>query len=115
MWKAILLSAVIFGASHLVHILFGRELPRAILLALNATTGGIFYAAVVLKWRSIWPAVALHSGQNALASIVAVNTPGYSEQPEHLLITFAFQIPLLIIAVFIITRIEPRSAAARLA
>lgn len=112
-WRAVLLSAFIFGASHMIHILFGRELTRATLLALNAGLGGVFYAAVVLRWGTIWPAVFLHSGLNSLAGIVAFNVIDYVETPQNLLVTLLFQIPLLILAAIILGRIEARSPIVR--
>jgi len=54
-WKAVLLSTVFFGASYLVHILWGREVPRATLVAVIAGLGGIYYAAILLRWQTIWP------------------------------------------------------------
>jgi hypothetical protein len=103
-WKAVLLSAVFFGASHLVHILFGRPVPRATLIAVIAGLGGIYYAAILLRWRTIWPAVALHSGLNTTATIVAFNTPDYTESVENLMLAIAFQIPLVILGWTIISR-----------
>ena len=103
-WKAVLTSAVIFGASHMIHVLFGREILRAAIISLNAALGGIIYAAILIRWQTIWPVIALHSGLNVLASIVAFNVPGYSESPETLLISTAFSIPLAILAVVLIER-----------
>lgn len=112
-WKAVLWSAVFFGASHLVHILFGRPVPQATLLAINAALGGILYAAILLRWRTIWPAVALHSGLNASATIVAFNTPGYNETEVVLLATLLFQIPLVLLSWWIIARLEPQRLSPR--
>lgn len=112
-WKAVLLSAVFFGASHLVHILWGREVPRATLIALIAGLSSIYYAAILIRWQTIWPVVVLHSGLNTMASIVAFNVPDYSESVDALLLTVAFQIPLVILGWYIISRTEPRAAVPR--
>jgi hypothetical protein len=105
----VILTALVFGGSHLIHILFGRPIPQATLIGLNAALAGIYYAAILLRWRTIWPAVVLHSGLNTAASIVAFNTPGFSEPVGTLWVTIAFQIPIVILGIYIISRIRPGS------
>lgn len=104
--KSVLLSALIFGGSHLVHVLLGRPIPQATLIALNASLAGIYYAAIVLRWNTIWPAVAIHSSLNAIASIVAFNTPGFNESIWTLLLAVVFQIPVVILGGYLISRIK---------
>lgn len=110
--KSLLLSALLFGGSHLIHILLGRPIPQAMLVALNAMLAGIYYAAIVLRWKTIWPPIFLHSGVNVFAAIVAFNIPGFSEPVPALLLAVAFQIPIVIWAGYLISRIKPVRVAA---
>lgn len=108
-WQSVLLSSLLFGFSHLIHIILGRPAPQAILVALNAFLAGIYYAAIVLRWRTIWTVVVLHSLLNVAATIVAYHVPGFEEEVSALLLAIVFQVPLVILGAGLISRIKPRS------
>jgi hypothetical protein len=105
--KGVIAGSFFFGASHLIHLLLGRPFPQAITIALNASLAGIYYAAIVLRWKTIWPAVALHGLLNALVAIVAFYTPGFQEPANELFLGTLLQIPVVILAFFVIWRIKP--------
>jgi hypothetical protein len=106
--KSVLLSAILFGGSHLIHILFGRPIVQASLIALNASLAGIYYAAIVLRWQTIWPAIALHSLLNTVAAIVAYNTPGFDESEPALIAAILFQVPIVVLGMYLIMRVRPQ-------
>jgi hypothetical protein len=75
-------------------------------IALNVFLAGIYYAAIVLRWKTIWPAIALHSLLNALVAMFAFYTPGFQEPAGVLFLAVLFQIPVAILAFLVIARIR---------
>jgi hypothetical protein len=57
--RAVFISAALFGASHLVNVLF-RNPFVVVLQAIGAFTEGIGFAALRLRTNTLWPLVALH-------------------------------------------------------
>lgn len=102
--KSVCVSALLFGASHLVHILFGRPLPQAVLVALNTALGGIYYAVIVLRWRSVWPAAAIHGLLNAIVAMIAYSTPGFEESVPALALAVVSQIPLAVLGIWLLSK-----------
>jgi membrane protease YdiL (CAAX protease family) len=113
--KSVVTGSLFFGASHLIHLLLGRPFPQAMSIALNAFLAGIYYAAIVLRWKTIWPAVVLHSLLNAFVAIVAFHTPGFEEPADVLFLATLLQIPVAILAFFAIWRIKPEEVVPSLA
>jgi hypothetical protein len=113
--KSVIAGSLFFGASHLIHLLLGRPLPQAMSIALNAFLAGIYYSAIVLRWKTIWPAVALHSLLNALVAIVAFHTPGFEEPADVLFLAALLQVPVVILAFFVILRIRPEEVVSSVA
>jgi len=70
---------------------------------------GIYYSAIVLRWRTIWMVVVLHSLLNVAAAVLAYNVPGFEEEVSALLLAIVFQVPLVIWGAWLISRIKPRS------
>ncbi|MBN1550143.1 CPBP family intramembrane metalloprotease [bacterium] len=105
--KSVIAGSFFFGASHLIHLLLGRPFPQAMAIVLNAFLAGIYYSAIVLRWKTIWPAVTLHSLLNALVAIVAFHTPGFKEPADVLFLAALLQIPVVIAALFILWKIRP--------
>jgi membrane protease YdiL (CAAX protease family) len=73
--KAILLSAVLFGLCHLN--------PWQ---AVNSFFGGIFYAWIYWRYKSIWLCMFLHAYNNALVSLMTV--PYVEMQNEYYEVTW---------------------------
>lgn len=102
--KGVLYSSLLFGGSHLIHILLGRPVPQAILVAVSTCLSGILYAALVLRWKTIWTVVMLHGISNAAVAIQVLETPGFSETVPALGLVIALQLPLVIYGVYLISR-----------
>ncbi|MCL2758818.1 MAG: CPBP family intramembrane metalloprotease [Treponema sp.] len=76
-WKAIILSAVLFGIMHMN--------PWQ---AVNAVYAGIFFGWIYLRYRSIWLCIFIHAYHNILVTYVGfpyipVENPGYLEIWRH--------------------------------
>jgi membrane protease YdiL (CAAX protease family) len=60
-WEAVLIPAMLFGASHIVQSVFqGMAFGDNLVQIANATFGGILYGAVRLRVNNIWPLIVIH-------------------------------------------------------
>lgn len=106
--KAVLYSSLFFGGSHLVHILFGRPLPQATFVAISTFLSGIYLAALVLHWKSIWTVVLLHGLSNTIIAIKVIETPGFTETIPALSLFTVIQLPVVAYGLFLIFRQQLR-------
>ena len=100
--KGVLYSSLLFGGIHVIHILLGRPVPQAILVAISASLSGITYAAFVLRWRTIWTVVVLHGVTNAVVAMRVLETPGFTETIPALGLTIVLQLPLVVYGAYLI-------------
>jgi hypothetical protein len=107
--KAVLYTSLLFGGIHIIHILLGRPLPQAMLVAISASLSGILYAAFVLRWKTIWTVVVLHGVSNAVVAVMALETPGFAETVPALGLMLVFQLPLVVYGAYLIYRL-PQTA-----
>jgi membrane protease YdiL (CAAX protease family) len=61
---ALLVSSLLFGAVHLVNILYGSAVPITLLQVLGASVFGFGLGAVVLRTGALWPAMLIHALAN---------------------------------------------------
>lgn len=108
LFKAVLYSSLLFGGSHLFHILLGRPLPQAALVAVSTFLSGIYLAALVLRWRSIWTVVLFHGLSNAIIAIKVIETPGFTETVPALSLFILVQLPVVVYGLFLIFRQQPQ-------
>ena len=59
--KAIIISSVLFGLSHLLNVMGGAGLAETLLQMAFAFTYGVVMAFVILRTKSIWPCILLHA------------------------------------------------------
>jgi len=93
--RSVWLTAIVFGASHIVRLAMGQAALTVGLLMLDSTLAGVFYAALVLRGRSVWPAVAVHLALNAHIGARAVAVPGFEETVGAWVIILLSGLPLL--------------------
>lgn len=63
--RAILLSALLFGAAHLVNVLF-RNPAIVLAQAVGAATEGVGLAALRVRTNTLWPVIVLHALEDLL-------------------------------------------------
>lgn len=102
--KSSLVSAIIFGLSHLVWVVLGKDLNLGLLQSLGAFGSGIFYAAIVIQTRSIWPAIIIHGLTNSLVYIVILEIPNYYETVNNGILDFLLGIPLIIYGLLVLMK-----------
>ena len=59
--KAVIISSVLFGMSHLLNVMGGAGLAETLLQMAFAFTYGVVMAFVILRTKSIWPCILLHA------------------------------------------------------
>jgi membrane protease YdiL (CAAX protease family) len=102
--NSVLVSSIIFGFGHMLWVLMGKEFELGLLQSLGALISGIFYAALVIQTKSIWPAVIVHGLTNALVYTSISNLPDFQETVHSGLLDLLFSIPILIYSLIIITK-----------
>jgi membrane protease YdiL (CAAX protease family) len=103
--KSVILSSLLFGLIHLFNIIV-RPPSVVLLQAAIVSLPGIFYAAIVLKTRSLWPPIIFHWISNAAVNIKLAGVANYRETPE-MWITFALvMIPLMVYSAYVLWRLK---------
>ena len=81
MWRAILISSVLFSVPHALNLFAGHAEARVLAQLIWAFLLGVVFACLRIAGRSIWPVAVLHGGMNAF---VHVNRLGVEIQPSLL-------------------------------
>ena len=68
--RAVLWSAVLFGASHLANLFSGAYLPFTVMQVAATAGGGVMLAAIRIRTGSLWPVLLVH----AAVDLVAIST-----------------------------------------
>jgi len=61
LWRAAILSSIVFGAMHLLNLLYGADLVATLLQVAYATAMGFGFAAVTLRTGVLWPLIVIHA------------------------------------------------------
>jgi len=101
---SIILMSVVFALFHIIwFISSGISLTTALLLA-EATIISIWWAALVLKGESIWPAFFAHFIINAIVAVQGISNQMIQPELNAYILLLLFSIPLGIIGCWLITR-----------
>lgn len=60
LWKAIIMSAIIFGLIHIPNIFF-MEPITVLVQVINAMSAGILFAVIFIKCKNIWAGITVHA------------------------------------------------------
>jgi hypothetical protein len=101
---SVLYSAVIFSCSHLIHLALGRPLDMVAMKLVMTFLSGIYFAALVLRWKTIWTVVLFHGVLNAVLSIRAIEVVGFTETATALGTIIPLQVPLVALGIYWIAR-----------
>jgi membrane protease YdiL (CAAX protease family) len=109
----VVLTALLFAALHATQVLT-NDLSRsaALLLVLQALVVSVWWGALVVVGRSIWPAVVLHFAGNAVVAVQGLVTPvagpGLLAYQRNLWLS----IPLGLVGIGLLARVVAASARA---
>ena len=100
--RAVWLTSLVFGASHVIRIVMGQPAPVVGMLVLDSTLAGVFYAALVVRGRSVWPAVLVHLAINAYIGARAVSVPEFAETVAGWTVILLSGLPLLVLGLWML-------------
>lgn len=103
-FKAILFSSMIFGLIHLSNLMI-RPVGVVLFQAIVVFLPGIFYAAIVLASRSLWPAILIHWLGNAAVNIKLIGMENYQETLTMWIMFAIALIPILVYSAYLIRRL----------
>jgi len=72
---SVILTAVLFAVPHMVAVFMGVSLSSALLLVVEACIIAVWWGALVLWGKSIWPAVLLHYVVNVVVAVQGLTVP----------------------------------------
>jgi membrane protease YdiL (CAAX protease family) len=98
-FKAVVLSSVYFGMIHLFNLII-RPPDVVFLQALILSLPGILYAALVMKYKTLWPGIIMHWLTNAAVNIKLIGVDTYQETLPMWLTAAAVNLPLVILGFY---------------
>ena len=105
-WKAAVISGLMFGAGHAINIL--ESSPTGVLIQMCITASlGILYAAIYYRTGNLWVVVFLHAYQDAAALInsgLYDGTQGIAEAVSSYDFTMLYAVALYLIPTVILLR-----------
>jgi len=73
-FASVLLPGLIFAVLHVLQIFVGNDWASIGVLVLNSMMDAVWWGAIVLRWKSIWPVVVIHAVTNAVVNMWALTT-----------------------------------------
>ena len=59
-WKAVIVSALLFGLTHAMNVMAGKDVKDAVLQVLYTLAIGFAFGALFLKTKILWPLILVH-------------------------------------------------------
>jgi membrane protease YdiL (CAAX protease family) len=101
--KAVVVSALLFGAIHAVNAITGDPSEVAGQIAV-AVFEGVWLAAIVLRWGSIWPVILIHGVTNWALQTKALVYADYHGTASSYVLAVLLGLPLVALGVWSISR-----------
>lgn len=115
-YRAVLVSSLLFGVAHLVNFLQGRKtLLENVSQITYALFFGVIFAACLLRNRSIWPVIILHAAFDWAATLPEIAVGGglpttvSAITPSAALVSILITLPLFLYGLFVLRKVEPTS------
>jgi len=106
---SVVVQAALFGALHVLQIVAGSSLTTALLVMLNSFLSGIWWGALALCWRSLWPVILFHSLSNASVLVRGISSAPVEPAAAAYARATLLEIPLLALGIWLLLRTPPRS------
>jgi CAAX protease family protein len=106
--RSVLISSIFFGGYHFIYIL-GGPLPVVLFRMASAFLLGILFGALVLRGKSIYPAVVFHGVLN-LAGYMNLSSNAPEGTPSVWLMLSLAMIPLAVYGLYLLRGLPERSA-----
>jgi membrane protease YdiL (CAAX protease family) len=107
-FASVVATAILFGSMHILQLASGNTLPSTLMVIVGATFSGIWMAAIVLRWGTIWPVVLIHAGGNMVVNIGALAFGHYAPQTIDFVQAALLEIPLVFWGLWLLWRLPLR-------
>ncbi|MGB2963218.1 MAG: CPBP family intramembrane glutamic endopeptidase [Anaerolineales bacterium] len=101
---SVIVQAFIFGAVHLLQVAGGGSLGTALVVVVNGIISGIWWAVLVLNWKSLWQAILLHSLSNLFVQVKSLSSAAL----EPALLAYGratlFELPLAALGIWLLLK-----------
>jgi len=100
--RSVVVQAFIFGAIHMLQAAGGSSLGTTLLVVLNGIVSGIWWAVLVLNWKSLWQVILLHSLSNLFMQVKSLSSAAL--EPAFLAYGRAtlFELPLAVLGIWLL-------------
>ena len=106
---SLLLTSLIFALLHMMNVFsYGIPLSSALLLTLETCLIAIWWGALVLVGKSIWPAILLHLVGNTVIPVQALTTPMVETEISAIIRILWFSIPLGMVGILLLMKAAPQ-------
>ena len=100
--RGVLVTSVLFGLLHALPALAGEDIGYVAANLMGTIVSAVWWAALVLAYRTIWPGVVIHALTNSVALAVAAVLPGASLGSVGPLRIVLVEMPLLIFGLWLL-------------
>ncbi len=100
LFVAIVTPALLFGSLHILQLATGNSLSGTLVTIVIGLFGGIWMGAMVLRWGTLWPGVAIHALSNAVVNVGALAVPAFAPPASAFLLAAMFEIPLMLLGIW---------------
>lgn len=109
-WKAAIVSSIVFGLMHLLNLMFGADLVATLWQTAYAVAMGFGFAAVTLRTGSLWPLVAIHALIDFAGFVTSQGTIMVSLTSADIAIFSLYVVVFASYGIFIMRAVMRRSA-----
>ena len=93
--SSVILTAALFAIPHLIGVFMGVSLPVTLLLVAETCIIAVWWGALVVWGKSIWPAVLLHYVVNVVIAVQGLIVPMVTPDTLAYQRLLLFSIPLV--------------------
>jgi membrane protease YdiL (CAAX protease family) len=97
---AIMTPALLFGSLHILQLATGNATAAVLLTMGLSVLSGLWLGALVVRWGSIWPGVAIHAASNMVVNIGALAVPDFVPATSAFVVATLMEVPLLLLGVW---------------
>lgn len=96
---AVFISSLLFSLIHVLNLLAGESITRVAPQAVWSFLGGFFFASLVIRGMSIWPAIFLHASANVSVRLNLQSKPDYHPSNRAFICLAGLAVPLAILGI----------------
>jgi membrane protease YdiL (CAAX protease family) len=104
---SVIISSLIFGASHLINIVAGASIPATLLQTGYSFLIGAMCSFVILMTASVWPCVIIHAIYNFCGGVAPRFAYGKIWTAGEVILTAALSVIVIIYVVIKMSKVRP--------